>query len=266
MAATIHEQELKSALIGLPLPGVHFYKQTDSTNERALQLAASYSAEFTLVFAEKQSAGRGRLGRKWLSSAGSSLTFSLILIPSDKEQEQLSMFSFLGALSVCRAIKTVSNLEAQVKWPNDVLLNRKKTAGVLAETSWQGQRLSALVLGIGINLLPESVPPDDQAMFPATCIQSHCALPLQRLAFLRAVIAALIDLRKGILEPAFMQEYRSRLAFLGEWVFLTSQSGEVTRGKLTGVDDHWQLLVEVQGGRQMQFPCGDLHLRPLSIQ
>jgi len=263
MTAVISEGDLKKALNGLPLLSVHFFEQTDSTNERALRLAANQAAEYTLVFAEKQSAGRGRLGRKWLSSAGSSLTFSLILIPSEKEREQLSMFSFLGALAVCRAIQTVSSLDAQVKWPNDVLLNRKKTAGVLAETCWQGQRLSALVLGIGINLLPESVPPDDQAMFPATCIQTFCPLPLQRLAFLHTVIAALIDLRKTILEPVFMEDYRRHLAFLGERVFLKSQDEEGISGKLAGVDDQGQLLVEDADGRQTRIPCGDLHLRPL---
>jgi len=90
------------------------------------------------------------------------------------EIHKLALFSPLGALALCLSISMHCEVQAEIKWPNDVLLNGRKTAGILAESHWQENRLSGLVLGIGVNLLKESVPPDDQILFPATCVQAHC--------------------------------------------------------------------------------------------
>ncbi len=257
--AALHE-----VLRGLALPQILFFEETDSTNTQALNLANEQPGEFSLMIAERQSAGRGRMGRSWVTTPGTSLAFSLILKPDPEEIAKLGLFSLLGGLAVCRAIEVLCNIQAQVKWPNDVLLDGLKTAGVLAETSWQGERLNGLVLGIGINVLHGSAPPKEEVIFPATCVAAHSPIPVERLEFLAAVLEQVIILRAGILQPAFLQEYNQRLAYLGEAVALSSRMGEEVTGKVAGVAEDGCLLLEVPGGSLQRFPIGDLHLRPQS--
>jgi BirA family biotin operon repressor/biotin-[acetyl-CoA-carboxylase] ligase len=262
MPADMNIHQLEEALQELQLPRIIYYEETDSTNEQALRIAAQQAEEFTLVIAEKQTAGRGRMGRKWVTEPGSSLAFSIILQPSKTEIPHLSMFSLLGALAVCRAIEANHCIPAQVKWPNDVLLDGKKTAGILAETNWQGSHLQGLVLGIGINLLPGSVPPADELLFPATCVQAHCQQPLERLPFLAAVVKQIITLRRTILDASFLEEYTRHMAFIGQSVYLSSTAGESVSGILTGIKEDGQLLLVLDSGEKAGFPIGDLHLRP----
>jgi len=261
MAETMNAERLEDALKGLPIPRIHFFEETDSTNEQGLELAARGAGEFTLLVAERQTAGRGRLGRKWVTAPGTSLAFSLILQPGKAEIAQLGLFSLLGGLAVCRAIEESAKAAAQVKWPNDVLLDGKKPSGVLAETSWQGEQLKGLVLGIGINLLHGSIPPASEMLFPATCVQAHTQRPIERLAFLRAVLEQLIQLRPQILDGAFLQDYSRRMAFLGQQVALSSTQGENVSGVALGVREDGYLRLRLADGEERGFPIGDLRLR-----
>ena len=259
----MEKELLEKALSRLPIPKIYFYEETDSTNDQALKLAAEGAGEFTLVIAERQTAGRGRMGRRWVTKAGASLAFSLILRPEEREFPSISLFSLMGGLAVCHAIEKIcGTIHTQVKWPNDVLLDGRKTCGILAETSWQGNQLAGLVLGIGINLLEGSVPPAEELLFPATCIQAHCGEKIERLDFLAAVLEQIVDLRPAFLEADFMTDYSNHLSFVGQKVFLNSGSGTHVRGTLVGVDRNGQLILQDENGEEKGYPIGDLHLRP----
>jgi BirA family biotin operon repressor/biotin-[acetyl-CoA-carboxylase] ligase len=261
----MNEKALNNALSDLPIPTIHYFDETDSTNERALAFAAQGAPEFTLVIAERQTAGRGRFGRNWETSPGASLAFSIILHPSSKEQDQIWRFSFLGALAICQAIEKIpGETKPRIKWPNDVLLDGQKTAGILAETSWQGNNLDGLVLGIGLNLLPGSVPPAERVMFPATCIQSHFEYSIDRLKFLASVINYLIFWRSRILTEEFHKEYQTRLAFIGQQVILTPTEGISTSGKFIGIDQLGKIILKMEDGNTIAYSIGDLRLRLLS--
>ena len=125
--------------------------ETASTNTDARELAGQIAGEFG-VWAIKQNAGRGREDRQWQSSPKSSLTFSLLFRPNPDEIEHLSRFTALGALALVDLLKDEYQITAQIKWPNDVLIDSKKISGILLESVWSGSQLEALVLGIGINL------------------------------------------------------------------------------------------------------------------
>lgn len=263
MAEKFDQIELQSLKKTLSLPDVCYFEETDSTNTQGLKLAAAGADEFTLLIAERQTAGRGRLGRKWVTGPGTSLAFSLILHPKDDEIPLLSLFSLLGGLAVCRAIKTVCGAaEPKVKWPNDVLLHGKKTAGILAETNWQGDKLAGLVLGIGINIFAGSVPPADELQFPATCLQAHCDSKIARFEFLTAVLREIISLRPQIMSATFLQEYSQHLAFLGQNVFLKSREDQTIQGTLVGVSEDGRVIIRDQSGSENKYPIGDMHLRP----
>jgi BirA family transcriptional regulator, biotin operon repressor / biotin---[acetyl-CoA-carboxylase] ligase len=255
------EKALTDMMKGLPIPKILYFEETDSTNERGLDIIMHGAEEFTLVVADKQTAGRGRFGRHWVTTPGTSLAFSTVLLPRENEIEKIGFFSFLGAIAICQGIEAQCKIKPQVKWPNDVLLGGKKTAGILAETTWQGENLKGLILGLGINLLPQSVPPEEEVMFPATCIQTYCDSQIDRIEFLRAVMENLIAWRPRILSSDFLDLYRSYLCYLGQNVTLSPTEGNIIEGNLAGVDESGNLVLIDNDGKATYNPIGDLRLR-----
>ncbi|BBB49363.1 biotin--[acetyl-CoA-carboxylase] ligase [Pelolinea submarina] len=254
--------QLTQALSALPLARVLYFEETDSTNAQGLLLAAQGAEDNTLLVAERQSAGRGRFGRKWVTAPGTSLAFSLVMRPTPAEAAHLSLFALLGASAVRRAAQIMCGCSALVKWPNDVLLDGRKTSGILAESAWQGDKLSGLVLGIGINILPGSVPPDEGLLYPATCLQAHCALPIERYAFLASVLEQLISLRGELTGAAFLADFNEHLAFKGQMVSLSATGSDPVSGILQGVGSDGCLRLLDENGQINSYPVGDLRLRP----
>jgi BirA family biotin operon repressor/biotin-[acetyl-CoA-carboxylase] ligase len=139
---------LKSKVLG---HNVYSYRSVGSTNETARRLAESGAPEGTIVIADRQTKGRGRLGRSWHSPAGLGLFFSLVLrprIPFDRAPG----LSLLAALSICRVTEKMGDLEPRIKWPNDCLLDGKKMAGILVEISAELDKIGYAIVGVGINI------------------------------------------------------------------------------------------------------------------
>ena len=132
---------------------IYYYNSLPSTMEKARELAREGAKEGTVIITETQTSGRGRLGRIWLSPEGN-LAISIILKPSINNLPKLVM---IGSLAVVRAIKTVTGIEAQIKWPNDILIRSKKICGILIENEVRGSEVNFAILGIGmnVNLKPE---------------------------------------------------------------------------------------------------------------
>ena len=143
-------QEFLEEALRLWVPAVRYLEETDSTNRIAMEWGTDGAVDRSLVVADSQTAGRGRLDRSWFSPPGSSLLFSLVLRPGIVV-EDLSLLNLAAAVSVAGAISE-SGAEARVKWPNDVLIDGRKVAGILAEASVELGRAVLLVLGIGINV------------------------------------------------------------------------------------------------------------------
>jgi len=162
------QSDLPSHGLGEPL---HFFQSIGSTNDHAMSLARDGAPHGTLVVAEEQTEGKGRFGRKWFTPPNSALAFSLLLRPEGIPIEAMGDLTALGALAVAEAIEGLG-IEGQIKWPNDVMLIGQKVAGVLVEGSWIGDQLEHAILGIGINVRPESVPPKEEIDIPATCIDT----------------------------------------------------------------------------------------------
>jgi BirA family biotin operon repressor/biotin-[acetyl-CoA-carboxylase] ligase len=172
----------------------------------------------------------------------------------------------LGGLAVCTALEDTLGLAPQIKWPNDVLLNRHKTCGILAETSWQGAALEAVILGIGINIAPGSVPPAHQVLFPATCVEEFTRQPVDRNALLVAVLEHLDGWRAKLARPEFRQAWESRLAFRDELVEFQFPGEAALVGKLQGVDADGNLRIALESGEEARLAAGDLRLRPIGLE
>jgi BirA family biotin operon repressor/biotin-[acetyl-CoA-carboxylase] ligase len=237
-------------------------EQTGSTNNDAASWAAEGAADGSLVVADLQTEGRGRLGRNWVTRAGGALAFSLVLRPNLAEQPFLSLFSPLGAMAVADALAGIG-LQPEVKWPNDVLLGRRKTCGILAEATWLGSELQAVVLGIGVNIAPASVPPAEGLIFPATCVEEFSGCPVERFDLLRAILTKLFERRKQIGQAGFLADWEARLAFKGEMVMVTPPGEPAYRGILTGIDGQGNLRLKMEDGPERLIAAGDLTLRPI---
>lgn len=264
------EAALKKLLAGLPLGSIRYFDSTGSTNDDAARWAEAGAPHLSLVIADEQTAGRGRQGRSWYTPPGNALAFSLILKGVEQEgtlhSEAIPRLTALGTLAVCAALQQEYSLNPQIKWPNDVLLDGRKVAGVLAEASWQGERLAAVILGIGINIAIQSVPPQEALLFPATCVEAALGVPVERWALLRTVLAALVEWLPRLASMDFLQTWERQLAFRGEWVRVTFGQGSALEGQLLGLDTAGALRLRLPSGEQTAIQFGELSLRPIELK
>jgi len=239
-----------------------YFPSIGSTMDEARAWAEAGAPDGAVVAADEQTSGRGRLQRHWVTRPGSALAFSLVLRPSPEELPHLALLSPLGGLAVCTALEDTLGLAPQIKWPNDVLLARRKTCGILAETFWQDSALGAVILGIGINIAPGSVPPPQEVLFPATCLEDFTHQPVDRSALLAAILDQLEAWRAQLGSPAFLDAWQSRLAFRGEPVEIQFPANPALVGRLQGVDADGNLRIELKSGEMVSMAAGDVRLRP----
>ncbi len=258
----MNERSLRKALTDTPLGELRYYERISSTNDVALTWATEGAPDLSLVYAEEQTAGRGRGTRRWLTPPGAGLAFSLILRPRPGEDRFIPRFSALGALSVTDALQSLK-LASEIKWPNDVLVRRRKVCGILVEMVWVGEAVDSLVLGIGINVLPEAVPSPEQLIFPATCLEAEIGRKVKRPALLRDILRSLLYWRTQISTEAFFRTWDQRLAFRGEQVEVWTEEMPHQIGCLAGLEEDGSLRLQPSEGNAFPVAFGDVHLRPV---
>ncbi len=246
----------------LKIPAYRYFEAIDSTNTAALSWLDEGAPDGAIVVADHQRAGKGRLQRRWITNPGSALALSMIMKPTLQEKEYLQLFSAMAALALVKTLKEKYHIMAQIKWPNDVLIDRKKCAGILLEATWQGQELAGIVIGVGINIFPESLPPADLLQFPATCVQNHTQVPIDRFDFLGNLIAAFFRLRANFNFVNFHNQWENLLAFRGETVYIIENDNINISGTLSGVELNGDLRLITQDGKSLTFTAAEVHLRP----
>lgn len=252
-----------NAIQSTSVPQFKFYSSIDSTNLIALEWLEKDPPNGAIVFADHQSSGRGRFDRKWVTQPGSSIAVSIIVRPDAKEQQYLPFFSPLAGIALADVLKHNLQMDAQIKWPNDVLIDRMKTAGILTETVWNAEELLGLVVGIGVNVLPQSIPPKELLHYPATCLQDHSPFPIDRFEVMAALINAFTFWRSQIHLPEFMNQWQKTLAFRGEKVYIKQKDGSVQiNGILSGLTSNGDLEIITGNNLKQTVIVGDVHLRP----
>jgi BirA family biotin operon repressor/biotin-[acetyl-CoA-carboxylase] ligase len=214
------------------------------------------------VYAEEQTSGRGRGDHRWFTQPGTALAFSLVLRPLPGEEQSVLLFSGLGAMAVCEALG-MRGLYPEIKWPNDVLLNHRKVCGILAEAVWMGEKADSIVLGIGMNVKPEAVPPSDQLNFPATSIEAEVGKSVDRLTLLRDVLQALLDLRGLLTKDDFLNALENHLAFRGEQVEIQTEGFPARTGEVEGLERDGSLRLRSHAGQVFTVQFGEVHLLPV---
>jgi BirA family biotin operon repressor/biotin-[acetyl-CoA-carboxylase] ligase len=239
---------------------------TGSTNADLLVRAASGEPEGAVLVAEQQSAGRGRLGRAWVSPPRVALTFSVLLRPAPVPRARLGWLPLLAGVAVAAAVRDVAAVDAQLKWPNDVLAGPGKLAGILAEAAGE-----AVVVGIGVNVSTEraELPPPGPGALAATSLRLERAQSLDRTVLLAEILAGL-ERRYRAWSQVFGDTERSGLradytalcATLGRRVRVELPGGRLLDGLAAGVDADGRLLVSVPPDPDLPVAAGDIvHLR-----
>lgn len=253
---------LQELLTDLPLGAVRYVDETASTNDDALQWLAEGAPDASLVCAGMQTRGRGRMERVWYSAPGASLAFSVIFHAGGDETQAVPLLAPFSGLAVCKALETSLGLSPRIKWPNDVLLGGMKVAGILSEAVWDGPLCQGVVIGIGVNVAPGSVPPETALAFPAGSVEGTAGRKVDRWNLLQAVIAELLRSRSSIGNADFFREWDTRLAFKGEQVDLFPPSGGRVSGRLVGITPAGSLRIGLDDGTTRDVEAGDVSLRP----
>ena len=239
---------------------------TGSTNADLLARAIAGQPEGAVLAAEQQNAGRGRLGRSWVSPPRAALTFSVLLRPAAVPRARLGWLPLLAGVAVAAAVRDVAAVDARLKWPNDVLAGPAKLAGILAEAAGD-----AVVIGIGVNVStgPRELPPPGPGALPATSLRLQGSPHLDRDRLLAGILAGLERRYRtwsGVLgdseRSGLRAEYTGLCATLGRRVRVELPGGRLLNGLAAGVDADGRLLVSVPPDADLPVAAGDIvHLR-----
>ncbi len=248
---------LKTQIIGR---NIQYFKETESTNIIAREIAGSVE-EGTVVIAESQTGGRGRMGRKWISPEGG-IWLSIIIKPKIQPL-YASRITLLAGVSVAETIRGYG-LPAKIKWPNDVLINGKKVCGILTEIEAEIDLIEFCVVGIGIdaNVDTESFP--EEARETSTSLKKELGSGINRVEFAQKLLEEFESLYLKFQKDGFspiLEEWRNMSATIGEWVKITTQARTIY-GEAIGVDSEGALVLETGEGKLEKIVAGNCeHLR-----
>lgn len=238
---------------------IRVFKETTSTNDVAEKMAHDGVAEGVVIIAESQTKGRGRLSRRWESSVGKGLWLSLLLRP-EMAPQSATRITISAAVSIVRAIRHVTGLEAEIKWPNDVQVKGLKVAGILTELSAEVDRVRHLILGLGLNInhQPTDFPPEIRALATSLAIQTGGMVDRPCLAarVLEELEFDYSRIRSGQFEQIALEWERS-CSTLGKAVRI--QMGDrILQGRAEALDGEGALLLRSSHGNLERILGGDV--------
>ena len=250
----LHTTRIGRYLVCLP--------ETASTNADAFRLAEEGAEEGTTVIADAQSGGKGRRGRVWSSPAGVNLYCSIVLRPAIMPHEAPQL-TFLSAVAAARAIEQTTAMKPEIKWPNDVLINGRKVAGLLNEMSAETDGINFVILGIGVNLNMTHAQFPADLRTPATSLLLSHGRPVNRAQFAATMLEELDLLYTDFLEHGFgpvREEWQNRCNANGREVVVGEGGDETTRGMFSGIDGDGALLLRTPDGVVERILSGDVRV------
>lgn len=251
----------RSRLILPEFHRIYLMHTTDSTNAVCKRLAARNETD-CLVLTEQQTAGRGRLGRRFASPQESGIYMSALLHP-DLGQEELTCLTTAAAVAVARAIRCCCSRKAEIKWVNDILISGRKVCGILCESGFLKGRPAYSVLGIGINysLPPGGFPQELREI--AGSIYDTPRSAAERTDFIRTLWQEFFSIYRALPSREYMEDYRKFSCLLdADITFL--QNGEPQFARVLGIDDDAHLRIRTFEGERSLY-AGEVSVRPLNF-
>jgi BirA family biotin operon repressor/biotin-[acetyl-CoA-carboxylase] ligase len=266
--ATVHQrgdiispERLRERLPGsLFTRAVYYVPVLGSTNSYIKELAERGKAEGSLIIAEKQTRGKGRLGRKWHSPYGVNLLFSVLFRPPFSIDRAFSL-TMLTSVSLVDAIWQVTGLRTAIKWPNDIYCNGKKTAGILTEFSADSTDIDYVVVGTGLNVNWDMHSRPELAGI-ATSLMNEAGHQVSRVNLLAGLLETLERNYERLLkgDDAFIRDLWNRHSMVIGKEVLIDPEGEKKRAQVRGIDRNGALLVEETNGTARSVICGDVQV------
>jgi BirA family biotin operon repressor/biotin-[acetyl-CoA-carboxylase] ligase len=224
-------------------------------------MAAIGAKEGTVIIAETQTRGKGRLGREWASPRGG-IWLSTILRPKLRAKD-VPKLTLMTSLAVAKTISQLFDLKTEVKWPNDVLINAKKVCGILTEANTRGGTTNFAVVGIGINANIDLDSLPEQVRKNATSLKHELKKEINREQFLRSLLEAIEHYYVMLAEGKFnviLEKWKSLCSFLGLYVEVTSFEEKI-EGRAIDVDENGALIIRLQDGTLRKVLSGDVSLK-----
>lgn len=247
---------------------LYFFESTGSTNPDAKRFAEEGAPHGTIVVADRQTAGRGRRGRTWSSPSGKSIYFTIVVRPAFAP-DKASMITLVMALSVAQAIEEVTGLPAQIKWPNDIVVHKKKVCGILTEMSMTPEmdEIQFVVAGVGVNTNhngPEEFP--EEIRETAASLKMESGEHIDRAGLLGRILARFeenYDCFERIQDLSALREaYQAHLINMDTQVLVLDPAGEYA-GISRGISETGELIVERENGDRVLVYAGEVSVRGL---
>lgn len=252
------EQHIKENLKTLRLGcGLLLLPEVDSTNEELKRRARAGAAHGLVCVAEKQGAGKGRLGRAWSSPAGTGMWMSVLLRP-DISPFEVSGITLAAGLAVCRAVQKITGCRAKIKWPNDVVIGGKKICGILTEMSAESDRVDFVVVGIGVNVNMDTLP--EEIAHKATSLKIEGGRPFSRTVLLCEVLRQLeIYTDEFLLSTcgSITDEYKENCVTIGREVSAV-RGGVQVMGEAVDVTLSGALVIRQKNGKLTEINSGEV--------
>lgn len=231
--------------------------EVDSTNSLLLN-KKDFNVDGTVLLAEYQKSGRGRKNRKWVSNAGQNLTFSILLVNEIKESK-VNFINLGASLAVAQALENLYQLNVELKWPNDVLVSKKKISGILIESSSKGSKINRLVVGIGVNVNQPNFP--GKYEIQPTSIRKEFKAIVSREKLLSEILNnfEIIYCQLKTTSTKILNDWRNRCKMIGEKIKIFGED-KVINGVFDDIDDDGFLLLKV-GNKIEKIHYGDVSLR-----
>jgi len=252
------QKSLKTERVG---KRIEYYESIDSTNAVAKDLAFKGVPEGTVVVAEHQTKGKGRLKRLWLAPAGENILFSVIFYPKIGT-DLVFRLTMLASIAAVKAVRRICKVDAKIKWPNDLYINGKKVCGVLTEFSADFDSVHYVVVGIGLNVNFKTSK-NKEIENIATSLMEECGEKISRLSVFTALLEELDLLYKSFVESdgeELEKEWNTYSMVVGRKVRIISGKDE-KRGVAKGINKYGHLILLNENGQNEEIVCGDLSLR-----
>ncbi|MBN2012702.1 biotin--[acetyl-CoA-carboxylase] ligase [candidate division KSB1 bacterium] len=249
------KSQLNTKLIGQE---IYAFWKIGSTNTFARQRALHDAPEGTVVIAEEQTQGRGRMTRQWESQFGKGLWFSVILRPQDVSPKA-GLYTFLAGVSVAEAVEQLCGLRPELKWPNDLLLNGKKFCGILSEADFQNGHIRHVILGIGINVDHKQEDLPNSISESATSIRIESNWRLDRVKLLITVLKRMEKNYELIQTKGFdpiLKTWKSYCPRLSKQIKVR-QEHTIYEGIFQDLDEHGCMLLKTNDGQMRKIVAGD---------
>lgn len=252
------EQQLKTSWAGRNL---WYYDVIDSTNNKVMEMGAEGAPHGTTVVADQQNGGKGRRGRTWISPSKTNIYVSILLRP-DFEVTKAPMITLLMAYSIAEALREACQLDVKIKWPNDIILNKKKICGILTEMSMKDHSMDYVVIGVGINVNNEEIP--QELRKSATSLKLETGKAVDRAALLARILERFEKDYEAFCRAGDLSEIQNaynRILVNVDKQVRVLEPGNEYQATAHGINHLGELLVEKEDGTMENIFAGEVSVR-----